>query len=744
MSYCAYVANLSDQIPRSLFQWIIDIENIPGLVPLVLVSLMLSGLYYWRGLLFDGTSAYQWLAAITSGSTHVVSAKTQYDNMFALIIGVNAYAKLRPLSGAVADANALEQLLTDELGVPSTQILNLRNDSASRSAIIEAFQSLQTDNRIRKDDPILIFFAGHGGLGEASDTWKKEYGYEMVQAIFPCDYDVEYAASGDAVSCIPDQTIKAMLNQLAALKGNNITVIFDCCYSASGTRANEIIAANRVARNAGIKFSVPHDLDDSILARTGFSSVDLYPADTATPRGITLPLFSDQASHVHIAACGSQETAWEDEGRGVFTKALLSCISQNGAEKLTYRNLLDSLPKLKNQTPHCYGFHKSRVLFSSQTPRKKSLFVPVKQEDHGWILEAGTASGVIEGSVWELFDKATDDSEVLGRFFADRILVSSTVLKPETEQDSCSRSVAVDRKGTNYAYARRTSLIGNYEILVYFSPEILQLVLPGCGFGIQAVTNSDGEEAHFVAHPDLGSAELQVEIEPREGFLLMSMTIQQTRDYGVAALKPRARVCKEEIEKVLLAAAKWMCHLRRTEVPLANIVSMEFFKRGTKRGNYMMPLLESLGSLNDGGVVDIQVKEEDQYAIKLSNNGPAALYIRVFYFDATNFSILDMFGHSRANGRSDPDIAPHGQLTLGDGSDGGPLLSFALPDGVETELGFLKVFWSTDPLELDDITQESAFDFNSHLKPSARKVTTGNRKLPKYWGSLVATLVQRA
>ncbi|QRV98784.1 ICE-like protease (caspase) p20 domain protein [Ceratobasidium sp. AG-Ba] len=731
MSYCAYVANLSDQIPRSLFQWIIDIENIPGLVPLVLVSLMLSGLYYWRGLLFDGTSAYQWLvsinsheavarrtqAAITSGSTHVVSAKTQYDNMFALIIGVNAYAKLRPLSGAVADANALEQLLTDELGVPSTQILNLRNDSASRSAIIEAFQSLQTDNRIRKDDPILIFFAGHGGLGEASDTWKKEYGYEMVQAIFPCDYDVEYAASGDAVSCIPDQTIKAMLNQLAALKGNNITVIFDCCYSASGTRANEIIAANRVARNAGIKFSVPHDLDDSILARTGFSSVDLYPADTATPRGITLPLFSDQASHVHIAACGSQETAWEDEGRGVFTKALLSCISQNGAEKLTYRNLLDSLPKLK----------KSRDCI-----------------------------GVIEGSVWELFDKATDDSEVLGRFFADRILVSSTVLKPETEQDSCSRSVAVDRKGTNYAYARRTSLIGNYEILVYFSPEILQLVLPGCGFGIQAVTNSDGEEAHFVAHPDLGSAELQVEIEPREGFFTdvddnssnaevrFTLSIQQTRDYGVAALKPRARVCKEEIEKVLLAAAKWMCHLRRTEVPLANIVSMEFFKRGTKRGNYMMPLLESLGSLNDGGVVDIQVKEEDQYAIKLSNNGPAALYIRVFYFDATNFSILDMFGHSRANGRSDPDIAPHGQLTLGDGSDGGPLLSFALPDGVETELGFLKVFWSTDPLELDDITQESAFDFNSHLKPSARKVTTGNRKLPKYWGSLVATLVQRA
>ncbi|KAG9082323.1 hypothetical protein FRC06_005119 [Ceratobasidium sp. 370] len=161
-------------------------------------------------------------------------------------------------------------------------------------------------------------------------------------------------------------------------------------------------------------------------------------------------------------------------------------------------------------------------------------------------------------------------------------------------------------------------------------------------------------------------------------------------------------------------------------------------------GDYMMPVDGPLENLNKGGAVDIKVHREDQYGIRLSSRASVPLYVRAFYFDTTDFSILDMFGHSRANGRPDPDIPARGQLTIGDGSNGGALLSFGLAAGAELEVGFIKVFWSTDPLELDDVAQESGFMSSSHGEASARKVTLGGRKTPKEWGTVVVTLVQRA
>jgi hypothetical protein len=112
--------------------------------------------------------------------------------------------------------------LTSDLHVPSDHIINLRNNDASRQGIIQGFQKLRDDPRIQKGDPILIYYAGHGGLSKAPEEWKARCGANEVQVIFSFDYGIEDQGSAMPINCIPDQTIAALLNELAAVKGDNI------------------------------------------------------------------------------------------------------------------------------------------------------------------------------------------------------------------------------------------------------------------------------------------------------------------------------------------------------------------------------------------------------------------------------------------------------------------------------------------------------------------------------------------
>jgi hypothetical protein len=51
-------------------------------------------------------------------------------------------------------------------------------------------------------------------------------------------------------------------------------------------------------------------------------------------------------SHVLLAACRSQELAYERTSRGVFTVALLETLVNIGIGKLTYATLLGGMPPL--------------------------------------------------------------------------------------------------------------------------------------------------------------------------------------------------------------------------------------------------------------------------------------------------------------------------------------------------------------------------------------------------------------
>lgn len=158
------------------------------------------------------------ISTARNSSPQYSGAKSQF---YALVIGIDDYPNLQHLKGAVSDAESVTEFLTTDLGVPPCHITNLRNSAASRAGIINAFQRLRGNDEITPGSPILIYFAGHGGVGPATKDWQRRHGIvSKVQVIFPFDYDVE--CEGKRVNCIPDKTVARLLNELAQAKGNNI------------------------------------------------------------------------------------------------------------------------------------------------------------------------------------------------------------------------------------------------------------------------------------------------------------------------------------------------------------------------------------------------------------------------------------------------------------------------------------------------------------------------------------------
>ncbi|KAG8709018.1 hypothetical protein FRC09_000912 [Ceratobasidium sp. 395] len=671
--------------------------------------------------------------------------------LFALIIGINAYPELKKLTGAVADAEAVQQFLVKDLNVPPDNINILLNANATRKAIIQGFKALRTDTRIQKSDPILIFFAGHGGRGKASPEWKQKYGYNDIQVLFPYNYNSNTRESTDDTNqCIPDTTVRGLLNDLAETKGNNITLILDSCYSASGDRTDgeESGSSGRIARDAEVEIKVPCDIDANVMS---FTPAGQSSKEARVPE---LPLHTDQASHVLLAAAGSNQKAWEGSGRGDFTKVLLAGIRAGGAREITYEDLIVSLERLPgDQTPHCYGCHKSRILFNFPKPPRKSPFIPVDFVRDVWVLQAGSASGITKGSVWALYNTPTGDSQLAGYLQALEPGVSSTAFTvPQHGGSNPLMAPPPKRTSITRMYARQFQPGSGQELRVYFSREVKSLISSSQANSHtpKSTLGTAQGEIDYIPCETLGDAQVAVELccpgahnLGENAKVLFTLRSELARRYGAATLEFPTPAERNAVDRVLFAAARWHWQLKRTNLSSGSksIVKLEFMKLGVGRGGHVVPLEGQLKNLVDSeGVVDIKVREEDQYGLKISSRSNAELYIRVFYFSTRDFSVLDMFGHTKANGRPDPDIPKGGQRVIGDEADGGSLLSFKLEPEQKLELGYIKVFWCTDPLELDDIAQSSPFDTGAYQgEGRAPIITTAGQ-----WGAELITLVQRA
>lgn len=143
--------------------------------------------------------------------------------IYALVIGINKYqlpSHFPELHGAVKDAEEVVKFLVEDMDADPNYVKTLLDDKATRKAIIEELEHLSRNPEISKGDPIFIYFAGHGTELNTSTVRKDSTGVLKIQAI--CPYDQGIQESSGPVYPIPDWTIRHLLNQLKAQKGDNI------------------------------------------------------------------------------------------------------------------------------------------------------------------------------------------------------------------------------------------------------------------------------------------------------------------------------------------------------------------------------------------------------------------------------------------------------------------------------------------------------------------------------------------
>ncbi|NME71381.1 caspase family protein [Flammeovirga aprica] len=150
----------------------------------------------------------------------------------ALLIGIDhyidsdkeRYAEWQDLDGAVNDATVMYNLLKSKYGFSTKDMTLLTTPkTTTKKSIVKAFNQLI--KAADKGDQICIYYAGHGAQIQNSKFYELDKKHE---AIVPSDV----LKTNDFLL---DVEINALLNRILD-KDAELTVIFDNCFSGSGTR----------------------------------------------------------------------------------------------------------------------------------------------------------------------------------------------------------------------------------------------------------------------------------------------------------------------------------------------------------------------------------------------------------------------------------------------------------------------------------------------------------------------------
>ncbi|KAG8837871.1 hypothetical protein FRC18_007454 [Serendipita sp. 400] len=102
-----------------------------------------------------------------------------------------------------------------------------------------------------------------------------------------------------------------------------------------------------------------------------------------------------------------------------------------------------------------------------------------------------------------------------------------------------------------------------------------------------------------------------------------------------------------------------------------------------------------------------------------------------------DFSITPYYQPATSAGRADPSVPAKQALTIGYGDGGVPAFKYYLREGQDLDIGFIKIFLSTEQVDLSHIRQLSPFN------PGGRNAGIGKGKPKATWDTILIPVVQR-
>ncbi|QRW19849.1 ICE-like protease (caspase) p20 domain protein [Rhizoctonia solani] len=661
-----------------------------------------------------------------------IVSQSSVPNLHALLIGIDTYTTVTPLSGAVNDAHQVELFLRFGLEVPQKQINVLKNEQATRSGILGAIKALRRNPAIKLFDPILIYYAGHGcevksPLVEPGNPEGK------TECLVPRDV-CKGETGRKEIPLIPDYTIAALLDELAAEKGNNITVILDCCHSASSTRGIHLETSAKLdLKIAGFSqilqlLSVPQrslspDELPPLTRDTDKEIFQVYKEIVSNGRWIKLMaafylchsrLNSDERegssvksraslpsvnqlvadhlrpgrSHVLLAACGHTERAYEDPKtkKGIFTDALLRLLKSRPITELTYKAIFENFPNLSisgtkvNQNPVCEGANATRMF----------LRAPILGQRCSYISMTGLGSKYTYDDVSWL---RPIDYSTCKTFIAHTCTESPRVsplrswceLNPDAEAPAqlCARLV---ERGSFHSF--QVTLSDELRMRHGRLAKELEEKFQAKKQGIHLVESS---------HRSISDVVVDIQVDESDGewitFTLSSLS---------TSLPFRCRLDAMRIYNILFSMAQWNWHLNR--------VPHRIFKPTKELAELTVYKVDSFGlnklPIKDGSI-SIPASSGCRFAFKIRSFHNKHLYAYLFYFSTASQSIRPLYLRVYGSGHVDPHIEPRGKLTIGYSNNdmiSGPISFRNTPD-----VGYLRLFLTSSPGDFDSMTQASPF-----------------------------------
>lgn len=312
--------------------------------------------------------------------------------VFALLVGIDNYksGNIWNLHSCVEDAKRMKRWLMDGLNVPKDQIRVLLDSQATKKMIEDSFMEHLVNNAaIEKNDAIIIYFAGHGSSLVAPPDWFQEAD-NMAEVQVICPYDHDTNTTQGRIAGISERSFHALIDDLSSTKGNNITLILDCCFSPAQTPRN--ILDRRITRYTRTTKAITDDLYRG-----------LWTGARGKPHTSHLGFFNPASTtHMLLAACSLGDKATEDKEGGKFTTNLIRAMSELPLHRTSYTHLIDHLVQTTpdSQRSVCLGRHKDRTVFNDVpfVTDKRLSFATLESGTLQLKVEVGAIHGIVEGS----------------------------------------------------------------------------------------------------------------------------------------------------------------------------------------------------------------------------------------------------------------------------------------------------------------------------------------------------------
>lgn len=361
---------------------------------------------------------------------------------YALFIGINTYEneKVANLSGCIQDAQRLLKYIETNLNVSKYDLLAKTLFTGSehpptRQNIIEQIRNHL--GQAKKEDMVLLFYAGHGSKEKAPEVFQETDG--NFQTLVPADAR-NIGPKGGVIRNILDKELRFLLHQLWEVERPEVIFIQDSCHSTGASRQSEQLEvvlnelkdleqtlqeeepSRTIFAVPQPRFTEPTDVEkrgDLWLNSTSEELLGIYTGLRDAPEllstivdnengGTNIPDFP-MAEHIHLAACDKHQYAYEIPLKGgVFTSHLLDILeaSQN---TISYQDLFNrirmNIGGVYQQTPDLYvhspNFQKRHEIFLGDLlqhgtipPRRDTdvfngFFPVVPKGREGWQIKAG-------------------------------------------------------------------------------------------------------------------------------------------------------------------------------------------------------------------------------------------------------------------------------------------------------------------------------------------------------------------